>query len=150
MPFSISIRKCNTSETHAPPVLRGVSRDALDARPQTNRTLAEALARLRMELDSASSDELADDLIASHRRLIVRPVEAHQRAGLSQAEVARRMGIIRSNVSTFERYDSNPTFQTIRRYALAVGVRAQSQVLCRGQGLWRGAPEDISVAHSDG
>ncbi len=82
-----------------------------------------------MKADYASLDALADELVANQRQLMNRLVEARQQADLSQEEVARRMGTSQSNVSTFERYDSNPTLQTVRRYALAVGVRVHCTVL---------------------
>ncbi len=40
--------------------------------------------------------------------------------GLTQEQVAERMGVSQPAVAAFERYDANPTLATIRRYALAV------------------------------
>lgn len=51
---------------------------------------------------------------------LVRLREEHQ---LRQEDVAERLGITQAAVSKFERYDSNPTLASIRRYALAVGAR---------------------------
>ena len=39
------------------------------------------------------------------------------------------MGISQPSVAAFERYDSNPTLATIRRYALAVEARLQTKVV---------------------
>lgn len=49
-------------------------------------------------------------------------VNARNNAGLTTADVARRLGIKASQVEAFERMDSNPTLSEIRYYALAVGV----------------------------
>lgn len=43
--------------------------------------------------------------------------------GLTQEQVAERMGVSQSVVTRLERYDSNPTLSTLRRYALAVDAR---------------------------
>lgn len=56
-------------------------------------------------------------------------VEVRENRGLSQADVAERMGISQSAVSQFERYDSNPKLSTIRRYAHAVGARIKHSVI---------------------
>ncbi|WP_253259637.1 helix-turn-helix transcriptional regulator [Subtercola boreus] len=47
---------------------------------------------------------------------------------LSQETVAGRMGVSQPTVAAFERYDSNPTLSSIRRYALAVGARIRHSV----------------------
>ncbi|WP_230670823.1 helix-turn-helix domain-containing protein [Rathayibacter sp. Leaf248] len=70
----------------------------------------------------------ADDLVESHQRLLEDLIGMRREHKLSQAVVAERMGVSQSTVSTFERYDSNPTLATIRRYALAVGARIHHTV----------------------
>lgn len=57
---------------------------------------------------------------------LVRLREEHQ---LRQEDVAERLGISQAAVSKFERYDSNPTLGSIRRYALAVGARLSLAVI---------------------
>ncbi|WP_181272810.1 helix-turn-helix domain-containing protein [Brevibacterium oceani] len=42
------------------------------------------------------------------------------RLGLSEAELAERMGVSEKFVHEFERYDSNPTLRDIQRYATGV------------------------------
>lgn len=51
--------------------------------------------------------------------------EAH---GLSQHDLAQRMGVSQSAVAQFERYDSNPTLASIQRYALAVEANLDIKV----------------------
>lgn len=50
-------------------------------------------------------------------------VSLREHHNLTQAQVAERMGVSQSAVARLERYDSNPTMSTIRRYALAVEAR---------------------------
>lgn len=65
----------------------------------------------------------AKSLTAAQRQLMDQLVDLREKHGLSQAEVARRMGVHQSSVARFEAYDSNPTFSTLRRYALAIEAR---------------------------
>ncbi len=50
-------------------------------------------------------------------------VEARSRAGLSQAEVAERMGTTQSVVARLEGGSTSPTWRTLNRYAEATGSR---------------------------
>ncbi|AKJ94805.1 MULTISPECIES: helix-turn-helix domain-containing protein [Thioalkalivibrio] len=50
-------------------------------------------------------------------------LDARARAGLSQAEVARRMGTTQSVVARLEGGRSAPTWKTLCRYAEATGRR---------------------------
>lgn len=68
-------------------------------------------------------DELlarARELQAARRGLMEELVDLRDHHGLTQQEVADRMGVSQSAVAQFERYDANPTLGTIQRYALAV------------------------------
>jgi transcriptional regulator with XRE-family HTH domain len=49
---------------------------------------------------------------------------ARTRAGLSQADVAQRMGTTQSTVARLESGRTKPTLQTVERYAKATGTRA--------------------------
>ena len=55
-------------------------------------------------------------------RLIESLVELRKTQGLTQAQVAERMGRSQPSVSDFERLGGDPHLSTIRRYALAVGA----------------------------
>jgi len=50
-------------------------------------------------------------------------VAARARAGLTQAEVAERMGTTQSVVARLESGRSTPTWKTLKRYAQATGSR---------------------------
>ena len=49
-------------------------------------------------------------------------VKARDRAGLSQADVARRMGVPQPTVARIEAGTHSPTLTTLARYASAIGV----------------------------
>lgn len=48
--------------------------------------------------------------------------------GLSQADVAKAMGVTQQAVYKIERYDSDPKLSTLRRYANAVGAIVEHRV----------------------
>ena len=49
-------------------------------------------------------------------------IEARSRAGLTQAEVAERMGTSQSTVARLESGAAKPSLSTLRRYAKATGT----------------------------
>jgi DNA-binding XRE family transcriptional regulator len=48
---------------------------------------------------------------------------AREEQGLSLADVAERSGIDKASISKLESGQTNPTFQTIARYAYSIGMR---------------------------
>ncbi len=67
----------------------------------------------------AEYDALADEFAIAHEM-----IAARARAGLSQAEVAQRMGTTQSVVARLESGRRPPSLRTVQRYAQAVGGRA--------------------------
>lgn len=67
----------------------------------------------------AKYDRLADEFEMA-RELIA----ARHRAGLTQAEVAQRMGTSQSTIARLESGGRQPSMQTVQRYAKALGYRA--------------------------
>lgn len=67
-------------------------------------------------------EALAELLVDADDSLLAQLVELRKSNGLTQLEVAARMGVSQPTVAAFERYDANPRLSTIRRYALAVGA----------------------------
>ncbi len=51
-------------------------------------------------------------------------ISARSRAGLTQGEVAERMGTTQSVVARLESVRRTPSMRTVQRYAQAVGARA--------------------------
>lgn len=65
-------------------------------------------------------DQLADQLLAATDVLLEQLVAFRKMRGLTQREVADRMGVSQPTVAAFERYDANPRLSSIARYAMAV------------------------------
>ena len=56
-------------------------------------------------------------------------ITARNRAGLSQAEVARRMGTTQSSVARLESGQRLPAMSSIRKYASAIGHRMELRLV---------------------
>lgn len=80
-------------------------------------------------VDVEAIERRADGLIEAHEVLMLDLIRMRKKHHLTQAEVAERMGVSQPTVAAFERYDSNPTLSTIRRYALAVEARLIESVI---------------------
>lgn len=72
--------------------------------------------------------DLAEALASDHHALWYELVKARRAQGISQAQVAEFLGISQSAVAQFERYDNDPKLSTLRRYALAVGMKLHTTV----------------------
>ena len=84
------------------------------------KTLQSLKAELLSDVDTrAEYDALADEFNMA-RELIA----ARSRAGLTQGEVAARMGTTQSVVARLESGKSAPSMRSVQRYAQAVGARA--------------------------
>ena len=84
------------------------------------KTLKQMKAELLAEpAVKAEYDALADEFAIAHEL-----IAARARAGLSQAEVAQRMGTTQSVVARLESGRRPPSLRTVQRYAQAVGGRA--------------------------
>ena len=71
----------------------------------------------------------AESMMDSDLDFLEQLIEYRETRGLSQNAVAKRMGISQAAVSQFESLDGNPTMQTLRRYANAVGARVHHTVV---------------------
>ena len=58
-------------------------------------------------------------------------IAARNRAGLTQAQVARRMGTTQSTIARLESGKRPPTLGSLKRYAQAVGCEIQLRLLPR-------------------
>ena len=65
------------------------------------------------------------DALAPEFEIAAELVKARARAGLSQAEVARRMGTTQSVVARLESGQTLPSTKTLLRFAEATGSRVQ-------------------------
>ncbi|MDA0633995.1 helix-turn-helix transcriptional regulator [Nonomuraea sp. MCN248] len=80
-------------------------------------------------------------------RLIETLVSVRRQRGMTQADVAERMGRSQPAVSDFERLGGDPHLSTIRRYALAIGVDVHHVVSMPGEvGATSSTPTRIQVS----
>jgi ribosome-binding protein aMBF1 (putative translation factor) len=110
---------------------RGLRRDNPAMRPSQRHAAAPAPQQPPARVvDPASIDPAqhhADD--AALRHLVVgQLVRAREGRGLTQAVLARRMGVSQSTVCEFEAERGDPRLSTFRRYARAVGLDLLVQV----------------------
>lgn len=70
----------------------------------------------------SAARERARRLARADRQLKERLIDIRREAGLSQQDVADRLGISQQAVQKLERYDSDPQLSTLRRYANAIGA----------------------------
>lgn len=61
------------------------------------------------------------DALSQEFELIDKLLTMREAAGLTQEELARRMGTKRSNICRIERGNTNPGWNTIKKYAHACG-----------------------------
>lgn len=66
---------------------------------------------------------------ARRQRLLLRALaEKREELGLSQTEVAARMGTSQSALARLERGEGNPTLATVERYAFALGKKLEWRI----------------------
>ena len=83
-----------------------------------------SLKQMKAELIAAPEVHAEYDALADEFAIARELISARTRAGLSQAEVAQRMGTTQSVVARLESGRRPPTLRTVQRYAEAVGARA--------------------------
>ncbi len=84
------------------------------------KTLKSLKAELLADPDTRAEYDTMADEFGMARELIA----ARSRAGLTQGEVAQRMGTTQSVVARLESGKRAPSMRSVQRYALAVGARA--------------------------
>ena len=87
---------------------------------EADRDRIDALLRNVREIGEPTAVEEAASEVA--RRLLEALIEARTRAGFSQSEVARRMGVPQSAIARLEAGTHSPTLSTLARYASAIGA----------------------------
>lgn len=92
---------------------------------ETERDLLDELIEERTRANPAYPQILA---AAERARAVVRSLAvARERAGLTQSQVAKRMGTSQPAVARLERCEADPRLSTIERYAEVVGWRIFAQ-----------------------
>jgi transcriptional regulator with XRE-family HTH domain len=65
------------------------------------------------------------DVLEEEFSLVSQLIEARTRAGLTQADVAKRMGTSQSTVARLESGGARPSLSTLKRFAQATGARVR-------------------------
>jgi DNA-binding XRE family transcriptional regulator len=81
--------------------------------------LGDLANRLGIDLDSPEQRRAAE-LIRNDREFLAALVKVRKDRGLTQEDVAARLGVTQPTVAAFERQESDPKLSTLRRYAQAV------------------------------
>lgn len=84
------------------------------------KTLKTLKAELLQDADTRAAYNAQAEEYAIARELIA----ARARAGLTQADVAQRMGTTQSTIARLEGGKAAPSLRSVQRYAHAVGARA--------------------------
>lgn len=79
-------------------------------------------------LDTTLIKARAKVLAREDRELKVALIRVRRETGLSQKDVADRLGVTQQSIHKLERYDSDPKASTLRRYANAVGALVEHHV----------------------
>jgi predicted transcriptional regulator len=82
------------------------------------------LKELKTKLLADPAVQSEYDALAEEFDMTRELVAARARAGLTQAEVAERMGTTQSVVARMEGGRQQPSMRTVQRYAQAIGCRA--------------------------
>ncbi|MBK7766396.1 MAG: helix-turn-helix transcriptional regulator [Sulfuritalea sp.] len=83
-----------------------------------------SLKTLKRELLADAETRAAYDTLADEFAIARELIAARARAGLSQSEVAQRMGTTQSVVARLESGKRPPSMRTVERFAQAVGGHA--------------------------
>ena len=88
-----------------------------------------SLAKLRRDLSTDPEVRAEYDRLGPIFAVVGQMVEARQQAGLTQVEIAQRMGTSQSVVARLENGRHMPTFDMVARYAAAIGRRVDIRLV---------------------
>ncbi len=88
-----------------------------------------SISRLKKKWQTDSEFREAYDALKPELHLARRLIAARSRAGLSQTEVARRMGTTQSTVARLESGQRLPAMSSLQRYANAIGHRLEVRLV---------------------
>ncbi len=91
-----------------------------------------SLATLRRRLLADPEVKAEYDRLGPIFAVIFEMTEARRAAGLTQAEIAARMGTTQSVIARLENARHMPTFEMIARYAAAIGRRVEIRLAPTG------------------
>jgi len=73
------------------------------------------------------------DALQEEFSLIDQLITMRTKAGLTQEDVAKKLGTNKSNISRLERGRSNPSWETLNKYAAACGFRVKLEAIEEGR-----------------
>ncbi len=82
------------------------------------------LQHIKRELLARPATQAAHEGMAAEFEMARELIAARSRAGLTQGDVAQRMGTTQSVIARLEGGKRTPSLRTVQRYAQAVGARA--------------------------
>jgi DNA-binding XRE family transcriptional regulator len=88
-----------------------------------------SIGQLKRKWQSDPEFQKAYDALKPEFAVARQLIAARNRAGLSQAEVARRMGTTQSGVARLESGHRLPAMNSLRRYASAIGHRLEVRLV---------------------
>jgi len=83
---------------------------------------------LENETNPSALQAQAMQMASGDYALLEALIAKREEMGLTQADLARKIGVSQQAISKFERMDADPKLSTIRRYALAVGLKISHEV----------------------
>lgn len=92
-----------------------------------------SIGRLKKRWRVDSEFREAYDALKPEFQVARRLIAARNRTGLSQAEVARRMGTTQSAVARLESGQRLPAMGSLKRYAIAIGHRLDVRLVPSGK-----------------
>ena len=87
------------------------------------------LKDIKRELLADPAGEAAYDSMAAEFDMARELIAARSRAGMTQSDVAQRMGTTQSVIARLEGGKRTPSMRTVQRYAQAVGARAVVRIV---------------------
>jgi DNA-binding XRE family transcriptional regulator len=99
--------------------------EAILQEAEDDRERIEAVLRTVREGEGPQSAAVKEAAIRQAELVLRSLIQAREKAGISQAEVARRMGVPQPAIVRLEAGTHSPTLSTLARYASAIGVHLE-------------------------
>lgn len=85
------------------------------------------LSELKTQLMQDPEFKQGYDALDEEFQLIATLIDMREKSGLTQEQIAQKMGTQKSNISRLESGNANPSWKTLQNYAHACGFRIQLQ-----------------------
>ena len=85
------------------------------------------LSQLKAELMQDSDFKQGYEALDEEFQLIEALIDMREKSGLTQEQIAQKMGTQKSNISRLEKGTGNPGWKTLQKYAHACGFKISLQ-----------------------